>query len=272
MTSAWLQADLTHFPIVSLTELEQQAALLTRRDRKYLVPRAEAERFVAALAPVCRVLEIDASRAFDYQSVYFDTPGLDSYFDAAHRRPRRFKVRTRWYLDSGLSQLEIKTRDPRGRTVKQRMPHACERGHQLERSEREFVAGCPLIGDTATRLHPVLTTRYTRSTLLLPEGVRVTIDVDLRSAGPDGRMVSLPGMVVIETKSGGGPSLADRTLWDLGHRPLKVSKYGTSLAALYPGLPSNKWTRALRRPWAIGQGSAPGSPAPLSRGLVATAA
>ena len=251
MSGTWLEAALAGLPVVTLEELEASAALLTRRDRKYLVPRADAARFVDALAPTCRVLEIDGRRAFRYESTYFDTPGLGSYLDAAHKRPRRFKVRTRSYLDSGLCQLEIKTRDPRGRTVKQRVPHPFGRGDRLGESGRLFVADRALVGDTATTLQPVLMTRYTRSTLLLSEGVRVTCDVGLRSVGPGGRTVSLPGIVVVETKSGGVPSAADRILWGLGHRPLKISKFGTSLAALYPALPSNKWTRALRRPWSV---------------------
>jgi hypothetical protein len=46
------------------------------------------------------VLEIDGARSFAYDSTYFDTPDLDAYLLAATRRRRRFKVRTRTYVDS----------------------------------------------------------------------------------------------------------------------------------------------------------------------------
>ena len=39
----------------------------------------------------------------------------------------------------------------------------------------------------------------------------------------------------------------DRLLWANGHRPASISKFGTGLAALRPGLPRNKWSRVLRR-------------------------
>ena len=50
----------------------------------------------------------DGRRWFRYRSHYFDTPTLSSYLAAAHRRPRRHKVRSRSYLDSGQHFLEVK--------------------------------------------------------------------------------------------------------------------------------------------------------------------
>ncbi len=251
MSSPELDAVFGSMPSVCLDELEASAALLTRRDRKYLVPWADARLFVDELTSSSRVLEIGGRRSFHYQSVYFDTPDLVSYLGAARRRPRRFKVRTRSYLDSGQCLLEIKTRDRRGRTVKQRISHPIDARGRLGGPGRDFVEACPLISEQAPALQPVLITSYTRSTLLLPENARVTVDVDLRSLVGDGRSVALPAMAVVETKSSGAPSTADHALWGLGYRPVKVSKFCTSLSALYPTLPSNKWTQALRRPWSI---------------------
>jgi hypothetical protein len=61
--------------------------------------------------------------------------------------------------------------------------------------------------------------------------------------------VTLPGMAIVESKSPGPPSGVDRLLWAMGYRPMKISKFCTSLAALDRGLPANKWSRALRQPW-----------------------
>ena len=60
--------------------------------------------------PGLRALEIDGLRQFGYTSTYLDTDELDSFRATAHKRARRGKVRTRRYLDSGLSFLEVKTR------------------------------------------------------------------------------------------------------------------------------------------------------------------
>jgi hypothetical protein len=198
------------------------------------------------------VLTIEDRRSFRYESVYFDTPDGIAYLAAARRRPRRFKVRTRSYLDAGRCLVEVKTRNGRGQTRKQRMEYRVEQRDMLDPAARSFVARCVLGEQAGLSLGAVLATRYARSTLLLPEGARVTVDVDVQARAPDGRVVSLPDTAVIETKSSGPPSLADRALWGLGYRPIRVSKFCTSLAALDPALPSNRWTQALRRPWVVG--------------------
>ena len=116
-------AALEVLPPVSLEELTEDAALLTRVDRKYLVPLAAAGELLEELgrrADAPRVLEIDARREMAYRSVYFDTPDLLSFRLAAHGRRRRFKLRTRSYLDTGSTFLEMKTRGARGATQKDR--------------------------------------------------------------------------------------------------------------------------------------------------------
>jgi len=237
---------------IDLDELDAVAALLTRRDRKYVVPIEVAAQAVERLGEGSRVLEIDGRSRFQYESVYFDTPDGVSYLATAHRRPRRFKVRTRSYLDSGRCLLEIKTRDPRGRTAKQRHPYPIERRDGLDRTGRAFVAECDLIGGQSASLAPALTSRYTRSTLLVDaDDTRVTLDQDLEAWTPDGRTVCLPDVAIVETKTPGQPSEADRVLWSLGYRPARLSKFCTCLAALRPELPSNRWTRVLRQPWRL---------------------
>ena len=88
------------WPPIGLAELTERAALQTRVDRKYVLPSREWRRCSPRSAGHARVLEIDGMRSFRYESIYFDTPDLTSYRLTAHRRRRRFKVRTRTYLDS----------------------------------------------------------------------------------------------------------------------------------------------------------------------------
>jgi len=232
---------------VSLDELVALAELQTRRDRKYAVPRSALATLVAATPLGTRVLAIDDRRTFHYESVYFDTVDLTCYFGAARRRPQRFKVRTRTYLDSAESMLEVKTRDARGRTVKQRHPYHHEHRAVLTDEARAFVAGIDQAHEVATNLRETLTTNYRRATLLLPDGARVTIDVNLSWRHRDGRAIACPALALVETKSSGQPSAVDRLLWRAGHRPTVFSKYCTGLAAITSDLPSNKWHRTLQR-------------------------
>ena len=102
-TSAPLSTD--HLASTGLTELNSAAGLLTRVDRKYLVPLERAQELVGGLISEAQVLDIDGRRRFSYASTYFDTPGLEAFILAARKRRRRFKVRTRTYLDTGLCFL-----------------------------------------------------------------------------------------------------------------------------------------------------------------------
>ena len=54
-------------------------------------------------------------------------------------------------------------------------------------------------------------------------------------------------LAIVETKTPGAPSSADRWLWAAGHRPAAISKYATGMALLHPELPANKWHRVLTR-------------------------
>jgi hypothetical protein len=239
---------------ITLEELVERAALQTRIDRKYLLPQAAAEQLVAGLGAAARVLEIGGRRDFGYTSLYFDTPELTSYHLAARGRRRRFKVRRRTYADTGSSFLEVKTRGGRGSTVKERTPDDGSGALGLDPAGRRFVAevldrsGVPPV---AALLGPVLATGYQRSTLYLSASdSRVTVDTDLTWSLPDGPALGLPGLAIVETKSSSTPSAADRWLWRHGHRPSRVSKYGTGLAALHEHLPANRWHPVLRRHFA----------------------
>ncbi|MCT9075024.1 VTC domain-containing protein [Streptomyces fulvoviolaceus] len=236
---------------IGLHELLAHAELLTRLDRKYMLPVVDLPFVFGGMDEDVRVLQIDGRRQFRYRSLYFDTPDLDGYLGAARRRRRRFKVRVRTYLDSGLDFVEVKTRGPRGTTVKHRMPYDGDPG-QLGADARAFVdavltgAG---IDSAGFRFVPSLTTTYRRTTLFLPAtGSRLTVDTGLGWALPDGSAVlRTPDRAIVETKSGRAGSGADRLMWSLRHRPCPVSKYGTGLAALRPDLPTHRWLPVLRR-------------------------
>lgn len=226
---------------ISLERLVAAAELLTRIDRKYLVPASLLPELLDRLPAGTQALEIDGRRDFAYRSVYFDNDRLDSYLGAAHRRRRRFKLRIRGYLDTGTQFLEVKTRGSRGQTIKTRF--AYDGSGPAELAAALSAAGVRADG---REFQPVLTTDYRRQTLFLPStGSRVTVDRDLTWSLPDGTSRNMPGHLIVETKSSGSASEMDRVLWQLHHRPCSISKYATGLAALRPELPANRWHRVL---------------------------
>lgn len=234
---------------VSLEELNDNASLMTRVDRKYAVDATLVDGILDDLDPTARVLEIGGSRTFMYQSVYFDTPSFDSYCSAAFRRRRRFKVRTRTYVDTGDCWVEVKTRGPRKRTVKSRTPHNASAAGRLDPAATAFIEGALADGgippQIATQLVAMVRTGFIRSTLWLPEDdARVTVDCDF-AVTRGGDCVGYPGLAIVETKSAAAPSEVDRLLWSRGIRPQKVSKFAVGMTGLDGDLPANKWHRVL---------------------------
>ncbi|MFT0846951.1 polyphosphate polymerase domain-containing protein [Actinomycetaceae bacterium L2_0104] len=258
---------------ISLTELNARASLQIRRDRKYILTTHEAARFLRWLtgADDARVLEIHGMRSCHYDSTYFDTGALDCYWMALQRNRHRFKVRIRTYHDSGQTFLEVKTKSASGHTVKNRIPWSQSAPpfdlDAVPPSGRGFIERC-LAGGYSTSgafspeycpapnssrhssqvsgLAPSLETRYRRTTIHLPgPNIRLTLDQDLRWSTSDGSLASTSDRVIVETKSAGHSSYADRHLWAHGHRPLPSSKYATGIALLHPELPRERWSRTI---------------------------
>ena len=241
---------------ISLDELNAAAELQERVDRKYVLAEELLADLLDELGNRLAVLEIDGRQSFGYESVYFDTEAFESYLGAAHRRRRRFKVRTRSYLDSRTTMLEVKTRGGRGQTIKQRQAHTFDLRRSLGDDGRAFVDSAIGREGLGATLLPTLTSEYRRTTVVdLDDVARLTIDSDLRCSDWTSNEVLLADRLVVETKSAGPPSSTDRWLWSRGIRPEKISKFGTCLAALHPELPSNKWHRTLNRHFA-GSGAA----------------
>lgn len=239
---------------VSLDQINAVAHLQTRIDRKYLLSAAHGWNTICAADPAAQILEIEGQRKFTYHSTYFDTIDLASFHGAAHRRRRRFKVRIRRYSNS-QSYLEVKTRDGRGRSVKHRNPLPVDAWDQLREEDlaevRRILAQEHIELDPAAPNGPLfamLETRYTRSTIFLPQsGSRVTVDHDLTWRDPSGRQLTLQNLVIIETKSAHAASKVDRFLWRTGHRQQRISKYAVGLSLMFPDLPANRWHRTKNK-------------------------
>ncbi len=239
-------------PSISLDELNALAALQTRRDRKYVLSQNVATELVAWLASTdsfegARVLEIDGNRSSLYDSIYLDTPDMTCYRMAVQKNRRRFKVRRRTYMDSGQSFLEVKTKSSSAETVKNRVEWDTI---GTEQHASDFIGEClaPRVNADALQLEAALRTQYRRTTIhLAASNMRLTIDQDLTWIAADGSATAHSDAVIVETKSPGHASHADRYLWSAGYRPLPSSKYAAGVALFHPELPRERWTRTINR-------------------------
>ena len=237
-------------PAASLAEVIERSALQTRIDHKYLVPLERFAELAARLPGTYAVLEIDQLRGLAYESVYFDTPDLLTYRQHLQGRRRRYKVRTRAYLDSGDCAFEVKLKGHRGQTVKARLPYPVADRARITPQAHAFIADQlrEAYGQPAPQLAAKVTTAYRRTTLVdLQRGTRLTCDVDLTCSGGGKVAVGLSRHVLVETKRHEPHGDADIALRSLGLRPIEMSKYCVAVALLHPGMRSNPWHRTLQR-------------------------
>ncbi len=270
-------ADLVDgFAPVSLAEINGRAELQRRIDRKYVVSRATLARLLPALAGSYAVLEIDGARLFNYRTVYFDSDSLLTYRAHMQRRRRRFKCRSRHYVESGLHLFEVKLKGTRGETVKKRLPATPEQHGIFAEPGRTFLHeslrshyGTELDAE----LRPTLHMRYRRVTLVcLDEAERLTIDVDLRYAGDDGVVAAMtPESVILESKSAHGRGAADRLLRGFDVRPVDCSKYCLGIALTRSDVRGNDFLWLARRHFQTAQPSRLAAPAQAPRVAVAVA-
>lgn len=241
------------FPVVGLAELEAVAALQERVDVKYVISLERFAELAERLSATHAVLEIAGRRAFAYRTTYFDTAELTAFREHVQRRRRRYKCRSREYVDSGLCTFEVKLRGSRGRTVKQRMPYDRASRDEVSAPAFAFLSDCLERGYGRVPdglLHPALVVAYTRVTLTVPGRCeRLTCDFDLTFSAPDGTSGRLArDMVIVESKSRRGAAIADRELRSLGARPESVcSKYCLGIGFTNPDVKSNRLRPLLRR-------------------------
>ena len=236
--------------VVGLDDLVEHAALMERTDTKYVVPLSTARALVEALADTHRVLKIDGRRHTTYQTLYFDTPDLRSVQAHIQRRRRRWKVRTRLYVEDALCRVEVKTKDNSGGTIKAMASSDPGRFGSLTGADRKFVA-LQLAGYSdadVSALIPAAEIDYTRSTLAdVDAGTRVTIDWQFAARTIMGAAWLDAGHVLVESKGPAGSSRADQVLSELGARPQRFSKYVAAASTTTPRISDNDFRRLLGR-------------------------
>ncbi|MGX7758932.1 VTC domain-containing protein [Streptomyces angustmyceticus] len=240
---------------VPLADVQARAALPARFDRRYLVPVDVFAAVAAELTDHRRpggpfaALCINGRRWFQHRSVHYDTPDLRSFHDHRQGLPVRYTIRERRYEDTGVRQLEIKLQGRRGETVKHRRPllqgapalGAAPRGFLTAVLDRAYGLPAP------TDLDGALETDYTRTTLVA-DGQRITCDAALRCRDlASGRTVRADGgLVLVETRTTGRPTEADRLLDGHGIAAAAFTRYCGGLSALRPDLAAEHWRRAVR--------------------------
>jgi hypothetical protein len=226
------------FEPISLTEVDESAALQRRVDNKYLVTTEQFGRLAEELHDGHRVLEIDDERISAYESVYFDTESRRCYTDHVTDRRPRFKTRSRLYQATGTCVFEVKLKRDDGDTDKRHLDQPVEAHGKLTPDASRFLHDTLAdAGLDVGEVGPALITSFRRVTFAARAvAARATCDFGVHFSLPDGPATQVrDDFCLIETKSEEGDSPADRLLADIGVQPRSFSKYQVGTQILTEG-------------------------------------
>lgn len=191
-----LSSLVENFAPINLKEMDS-VALLDRIDTKFVLTAEELFRTLAALQQDYRMLSVGGQRLNHYRSLYFDTPDFDLYKLHVNGRANRYKVRSREYVDSGLSFLEVKHRTPKGRTIKDRLSTSQLMAQMSHETETWLHGYFPY---DSRELEPKIWNTFTRITLVSKENCeRVTLDLNL-TFYTENKVATLDGLAIAEVK------------------------------------------------------------------------
>jgi len=241
-----IKAVLAGFETIGLEEISR-AALMRRKDSKYVFPVVLLPRLLEAVKAEYRAVEVMGGCAQPYETTYFDTPELDMYKMHHNGRVNRHKVRIRKYGATSDIFLEVKKKDARGLTVKNRVA-AREANPAVLSEEEEFLSSFTPYHHKA--IHPVLKNSFKRITLVRhDQRERITLDFQLFfSSEMSEANMELPGVAIAEIKYEG---LLTNSPFHVALRalrvvPRRISKYCTGMALLNPELKQNLFKEKIR--------------------------
>ncbi|CAA9253138.1 MAG: hypothetical protein AVDCRST_MAG77-2203 [uncultured Chloroflexi bacterium] len=236
---------LARYAPVALADLES-VALLDRTDTKYLLTVAQLSAALEAVAGDYRVLEVGGARLHHYRTLYFDTPDLTLFRHHHAGKAVRHKVRSRAYVDTGLSFLEVKEKNNKGRTVKHRIP-TDGLVSDLHSQGGSFVAAHAPVEPGA--LQPALWNDFHRITLVgTRHAERLTVDLGLSFQTDARHTATLPGIAIAELKQNGVDRTSPfmRQMRAAHVQPAGMSKYCVGVSLLHEGVRHNAFKPTLR--------------------------
>lgn len=233
----------SQFDPVTLGEMEQ-VDLMDRVDRKFLFGARHLERIFEEMRDNYRVLTIEEQSYSHLDSLYFDTPDSMFFYQHHNGKLNRHKVRFRYYHNTRLNYLEVKFKNNKGRTLKNRILRDSSQELPFKDNETQFLQNhIPVEPEI---LSPQIWVSFTRLNFLHKEKhERLTLDLNLTFQHQE-KKISFPEVVIAELKQSIHESYADfaQLMKNRQIRPTPFSKYCIGMCLLHD-LKSNRFKSIL---------------------------
>ena len=230
--------ELNKFETITLSEMDD-VKLMSRTDTKFVFNFLRLPEFLEKLSPFYKVLLIDGNLIHDYKSLYFDTEDRKFYIEHHNRRVNRNKIRFREYVGSGLTFLEIKLKNNKGKTIKKRIKVDSISEEITEQQQKYIhkIIGYPIEVSAKQWIN------FSRVTFVhKTQKERLTMDVNLtfNNKKDEG---DLKNIVIAEVKQERMSRSSDfmRIAKEMSILPMRLSKYCMSTLSLNPELKKNRF-------------------------------
>jgi hypothetical protein len=233
---------LNQFDSISLAEMDS-VKLMDRTDTKYVFTESLLPEFINALTPHYRILSVNGNRISKYESLYFDTPNFELFQKHHQGKLNRFKIRFRKYVESDLNFFEVKFKNNKGRTIKDRVKQKYIGDTINDKAELLLNEKTPILKNN---LEPKIWVNYSRITLVnkhSPE--RVTLDLGLHFKNQE-QIKHIENIVIAEVKQ--DKSLASpfiRLMRQYHIREGSISKYCFGIISIFDKIKHNNFKPKL---------------------------
>ena len=245
-TASKIAKIISGFQSITLEEV-QAANLMRRKDSKFVYSFLHLPTILPIVKKDYRVLEIDGNRSHPYLTAYYDTSDLEMYHMHHRGMANRHKIRFRRYEVSDLHFLEVKKKNAKGITIKNRIKTPGMDAAILT-IEEEFLSSYSPYGHNG--MIPVMENSFKRITFVSGDQTeRITLDFDLKFTNllSDNRL-ELPGVSITEIKY---ETFLSKSPFNAALRsskipPRRFSKYAIGLALLNDDLKQNLFKQKVR--------------------------
>ncbi len=237
-----IQTLVDSFDVITLEQMDN-VKLMSRTDTKYAFERMRLSEILSKMIDHYRILEVDNVKAQQYNSLYFDTKDRLFYINHHNQRVNRNKVRFRQYKNSGLTFLEVKTKNNKGRTVKKRIK-VDKIPSTLSDAHNDFIK---TVTGKKLDVYAKQWIQFTRLTFAhKSRKERLTIDLDLTFSN-ERKEGNLKEIVIAEVKEERMSRLSDfvRITKEMSILPMRLSKYCVSTTQLEPNIKKNRFKKKL---------------------------
>ncbi len=233
-----LKNILGKFEPITLKEMDS-VKLMNRSDTKFVFRIEQLAYFLSLLVDDFYILDVEGVRQNKYETLYYDTVDFKFYNDHQRGKTNRNKVRHRFYVDSGLHFFEIKNKNNKGRTIKERIKLKNLEENITPKAENFLKEKTKM---NACELQPKLWGNYSRITLVNKKiQERLTIDTNICFKN-NGHEKSLPEIVIAELKQDKtSKSLFAQLMHQYHIKEASISKYCYGVIFLYKNIKFNNF-------------------------------